>query len=95
MACRTAPAVGAVGVVALAFPLHPPGRPEKSRAAELATGRPTVVVNGDRDAFGVPTGGGHVTVHVIPGAGHDLRRDPAAVAEAVRDWTKSHGWTRG
>ena len=57
VACRTARAVGAAGVVALAFPLHPPGRPERSRAAELDTGLPTLVVNGDRDPFGMPAAG--------------------------------------
>ncbi|NHW87932.1 alpha/beta family hydrolase, partial [Escherichia coli] len=46
VACRTASATGADGVVALAFPLHPPGRPERSRAEELVTGVPTLLVNG-------------------------------------------------
>ncbi|GAB3954270.1 hypothetical protein GCM10027614_61070 [Micromonospora vulcania] len=67
VACRTAGAVGAVGVVALAFPLHPPGRPERSRAAELLTGLPTLVVNGDRDPFGVPEPGPSVQVVTRPG----------------------------
>src|SRR5439155_21139629 len=49
VACRTAAALGAAGVVALAFPVHPPGKPERSRADELRTGLPTLVVNGDRD----------------------------------------------
>ncbi|MER6213315.1 alpha/beta hydrolase family protein [Streptomyces sp. NPDC001272] len=55
VACRTAAALGAAGVLALAFPLHPPGRPEKSRAAELLdAGRPTLVLQGGRDPFGRP-----------------------------------------
>lgn len=55
VACRTAAALGAAGVLALAFPLHPPGRPEKSRAEELlGAGRPTLVVQGGRDPFGRP-----------------------------------------
>ncbi|QEU78875.1 alpha/beta family hydrolase [Streptomyces subrutilus] len=55
VACRTAAGLDAAGVLALAFPLHPPGRPEKSRAAELLeAGRPTLVVQGGRDAFGRP-----------------------------------------
>ncbi|WP_030771486.1 alpha/beta family hydrolase [Streptomyces sp. NRRL F-2664] len=55
VACRTATELGAAGVLALAFPLHPPGRPEKSRAAELTgAGRPALVVQGDRDPFGRP-----------------------------------------
>ena len=53
--CRTAADVSAVGVIALAFPLHPPGQPEKSRDAELRqAGTSVLVVNGDRDPFGVP-----------------------------------------
>ncbi|MFD3540035.1 alpha/beta family hydrolase [Streptomyces sp. NPDC058662] len=55
VACRTAAELDAAGVLALAFPLHPPGRPEKSRAAELTgAGRPTLVVQGARDPFGHP-----------------------------------------
>ncbi|CAN3982663.1 alpha/beta hydrolase family protein [Kitasatospora purpeofusca] len=55
VACRTGAATGAVGVVALAFPLHPPGKPERSRAEELlGTGLPTLVVQGAADPFGGP-----------------------------------------
>ncbi|MFD7454764.1 alpha/beta family hydrolase [Kitasatospora sp. NPDC059827] len=55
VACRTGAASGAVGVVALAFPLHPPGKPEKSRAEELlGSGLPTLVVQGAADPFGGP-----------------------------------------
>ncbi|MBM0235483.1 alpha/beta hydrolase, partial [Micromonospora sp. STR1_7] len=93
VACRTAHAVGAAGVVALAFPLHPPGRPERSRAAELDTGLPTLVVNGDRDPFGVPRSGPAVHVVTRPGETHDLRRDPAGTADVVRDWLRARGWT--
>ncbi|CCH21139.1 alpha/beta family hydrolase [Micromonospora lupini] len=92
VACRTSRAVGAAGVVALAFPLHPPGRPERSRAAELATGLPTLVVNGDRDPFGVPESGSTVQVVTRPGETHDLRRDPAGTADVVRDWLRRHRW---
>jgi uncharacterized protein len=92
VACRTAAGLGAVAVLALAFPLHPPGRPEKSRAAELDTGLPTLVVNGDRDPFGVPPAGGEVTIQVVPGAGHDLRRDPGLVAELAVRWLRECGW---
>jgi predicted alpha/beta-hydrolase family hydrolase len=93
VACRTAGAVGAAGIVALAFPLHPPGRPERSRADELATGLPTLVVNGDRDPFGVPEPGPGVEVVVRPGERHDLRGDPAGTAAVVRDWLRARGWT--
>jgi predicted alpha/beta-hydrolase family hydrolase len=55
VACRTALAAGATGVVCLGFPLHPPGRPEKSRADELrGVGVRTLVLQGTRDTFGTP-----------------------------------------
>ncbi|MBW4703018.1 MULTISPECIES: alpha/beta family hydrolase [unclassified Micromonospora] len=94
VACRTARAVGAAGVVALAFPLHPPGRPERSRADELVTGLPTLVVNGDRDPFGTPTAAGPVEVVVRGGERHDLRRDPTGTAGVVLTWLRAHGWAR-
>jgi predicted alpha/beta-hydrolase family hydrolase len=92
VACRTAAAQEAAGVLALAFPLHPPGRPEKSRAAELhLVDVPLLVVQGATDAFGRPaeveaalTGHGG-TVRAVPGD-HALAKDPAAVATAVTDW---------
>ncbi|MFJ4330094.1 alpha/beta family hydrolase [Streptomyces sp. NPDC088935] len=55
VACRTAAGLGARAVLALSFPLHPPGKPEKSRADELlGTGVPTLVVQGGNDPFGRP-----------------------------------------
>ncbi|MFE3070297.1 alpha/beta family hydrolase [Streptomyces sp. NPDC059247] len=55
VACRTGRELGARAVLALAFPLHPPGRPERSRAGELlGTGLPTLVVQGGNDPFGRP-----------------------------------------
>ncbi|WP_431036675.1 alpha/beta hydrolase family protein [Streptomyces sp. P6-2-1] len=55
VACRTAAGLGAAAVLALSFPLHPPGKPEKSRAAELlGTGLPALVVQGGSDPFGRP-----------------------------------------
>ncbi|MFF4257247.1 alpha/beta family hydrolase [Streptomyces sp. NPDC001663] len=55
VACRTAVELGARAVLALSFPLHPPGRPEKSRADELlGSGVPTLVVQGGNDPFGKP-----------------------------------------
>jgi predicted alpha/beta-hydrolase family hydrolase len=94
VACRTATALGAAGVLALAFPLHPPGRPERSRAGELPADVPTLVVNGDRDPFGVPEPTGRVEVTVRPGATHDLRKDLAGTADAVLAWLHAHGWAR-
>ncbi|WP_344881248.1 alpha/beta family hydrolase [Nonomuraea antimicrobica] len=87
VACRTAKAVGAAAVVALAFPLHPPGKPERSRADELrGAGVDVLVVNGDRDPFGVPDAADAARLVVLPGEGHDLKRDPARVGEVVAEW---------
>ncbi|GAA1796673.1 alpha/beta hydrolase [Planosporangium flavigriseum] len=92
VACRTAAELGAAGVLALAFPLHPPGKPDRSRAGELPAQLPTLVVNGDRDPFGVPTASGLVDVRVRAGETHDLRRDPAAVAAVAVGWLVQNGW---
>jgi predicted alpha/beta-hydrolase family hydrolase len=86
VASRTAAALNAAGVLALAFPLHPPGRPEKSRADELDPARPTLVLNGDRDAFGVPTAAGKIRVTVRPGEQHGLTKDPAGTAAIAVAW---------
>jgi predicted alpha/beta-hydrolase family hydrolase len=74
-ACRIAHSVGAKGVLALSFPLHPPGRPESSRLAELQGTRvPTLVVQGERDPFGTPEEfPDDVDLAVVPGADHALR----------------------
>ena len=92
VACRTAAAQGAAGVLALAFPLHPPGKPEKSRAAELAlVDVPLLVVQGETDAFGRPAEvaaaltGSAGEVRGVPGD-HALKKDPRAVATAALDW---------
>jgi uncharacterized protein len=87
VACRTAQAAGASGVLALAFPLHPPGRPERSRAAELeAAGTSVLVINGDRDPFGVPDGSDTTKVVVLPGEAHALTADPGRVAAEAGAW---------
>jgi uncharacterized protein len=89
VACRTAQPAGAQAVVALAFPLHPPGRPERSRAAELrAAGAEVLVVNGDRDPFGVPDGADASRVVVLPGETHSLSRHPLQVRQAVESWLR-------
>ena len=87
VACRTAAGLGASAVVCLAFPLHPPGRPESSRAEELAlVGEiPLLVVQGERDAFGTPAEF-PPSVQVAPVEGdHSLRRT-TPVAAAVVEW---------
>jgi predicted alpha/beta-hydrolase family hydrolase len=73
--CRTGRGLGAVGVVALAFPLYPPGRPERSRAHELsAHGLPVLVVQGTRDPFGSPVQfPPTVSLVAVPGADHSLK----------------------
>ncbi|SNY07358.1 alpha/beta hydrolase family protein [Paractinoplanes atraurantiacus] len=92
VACRTATGLGAAAVLCLAFPLHPPGKPEKSRAGELPTDVPTLVVNGDRDPFGVPEPTAGVEVIVRPGATHDLRKDVKSTAELAIEWLRRRGW---
>ena len=85
VACRTAEATGAVAVLCLAFPLEPPGR-GVSRLAELdAVAVPTLVVQGERDPFGVPPPGPSRRVVTVPGD-HGLKADLEAVAGAVRAW---------
>jgi hypothetical protein len=70
--------------------MHPPGKPEKSRLDELALPHvPVLVVQGDRDAFGLPPRAPGRTVRVITGADHSLRKNPAAVASAVVDFVTS------
>jgi uncharacterized protein len=87
VACRTATAAGAVGVIALAFPLHPPGRPDRSRADELrAAGTDVLVINGENDPFGIPARDDATQVVVLPGETHTLSRRPAAVGQAVGEW---------
>jgi uncharacterized protein len=88
VACRTAGRVGAAGVLALAFPLHPPGRPERSRVEELeGAGVPVVALQGDRDPFGtadeVRTAAPGVLVVPVPGGDHALR--PESLAPALQE----------
>jgi uncharacterized protein len=86
VACRTADETAAVAVLCLAFPVHPPGRPEANRLGELdAVTVPVLVVQGDRDPFGMPPAAdGRL---VVPVAGdHSLKKDVDAVAAAVRSW---------
>jgi predicted alpha/beta-hydrolase family hydrolase len=89
VACRTATAAGARAVIALAFPLHPPGRPELSRVAELReAGVPVLVINGERDPFGIPDASDAASVVVLPGETHALTRNPGAAGAAVGAWLK-------
>jgi predicted alpha/beta-hydrolase family hydrolase len=91
VACRTAADVGAVAVLCLAFPVHPPGKPEKSRLDELDAVRvPTLVVQGESDPFGMPPPGPNRAVVSIPGT-HSLRSS-ATVAAPVSDWLETGVW---
>jgi predicted alpha/beta-hydrolase family hydrolase len=89
VACRTAEATGAVAVLCLAFPLHAPGRGgdrNASRIDELEQVKvPMLVVQGERDPFGMPPPGRNRTVVKVAGD-HGLKADLDAVAAAVRDW---------
>ena len=91
VACRTAAAVGAVGVLCLAFPLVPPPRrgstaEPKSRQAELdGVAVPLLVVQGERDRFGMPEPAVVRRVAVVRGD-HGLKSDAAAVAAAIDGW---------
>jgi predicted alpha/beta-hydrolase family hydrolase len=101
-AARTARVLGAAGCLALAFPLHPPGRPEKSRLDELLdAGVPTLVVQGENDTFGRPEEfpdpvPGHVDLAVVPAADHGFATPKrsgvteedamAVVVESALEW---------
>ncbi|MFG2788545.1 alpha/beta family hydrolase [Streptomyces sp. NPDC048419] len=102
VACRTATELGARAVLALSFPLHPPGRPEKSRAGELlGSGVPTLVVQGGNDPFGKPEEfpDGTYEFTEVPYGDHgfavpkkaDITQDEAVavITDAVVKWTGS------
>ncbi|EGG45149.1 alpha/beta hydrolase family protein [Streptomyces griseoaurantiacus] len=104
VACRTAGELGAHAVLALSFPLHPPGRPERTRAPELlGTGVPTLVVQGGRDPFGRPEEfpEGPYEIVEVPHADHGFavpkRAEPgqeealARIAGSVVRWVASLG----
>jgi uncharacterized protein len=89
VACRTAAASGSVAVVCLAFPVHPPGRPEKSRLDELDAVRvPVLVVQGASDPFGMPPRRRGRKLVVVEGD-HSLRKRVATVGDTVARWLVS------
>jgi uncharacterized protein len=86
VACRTAAETGAAGVLCLAFPVHPPGKPESTRLAELdAVQVPVLVVQGTSDPFGMPPDAPGRTVVRLSG-NHSLRGDLGALGAAVEEW---------
>ncbi|MYW67425.1 hydrolase [Streptomyces sp. SID8379] len=109
VACRTARELGAAAVLALSFPLHPPGRPEKSRAEELiGAGVPTLVVQGGNDPFGKPAefpDQGAYELVEVPYGDHgfavpkraDIGQDEAldVITGAVVTWVRSLDRPRG
>jgi predicted alpha/beta-hydrolase family hydrolase len=94
VACRTAEATAAHGVLCLAFPLQPPARAGSERIApsrqpELdGVGVPVLVVQGRNDRFGMPGGAPGREVRVVEGD-HGLKRDLPHIAEAVTDWLRA------
>ncbi|CAM5705898.1 alpha/beta hydrolase family protein [Streptomyces purpurascens] len=104
VACRTATELGAHAVLALSFPLHPPGKPEKSRADELlGSGVPALVVQGGNDPFGKPEEfpAGSYELVEVPYGDHgfavpkraEISQDEAValITDAVVEWTGSLG----
>jgi uncharacterized protein len=86
VACRTAAITYAAGVLCLAFPVHPPGRPEKTRLGELdAVTVPVLVIQGESDPFGMPPAAEGREIVAQPGT-HALTGDLGGLAEAVRGW---------
>ncbi len=86
VACRTVDETNARGVLCLAFPLHPPGRPDKSRLPELEAVRiPVLIVQGRSDPFGMPPAGPDREIVTVPG-NHSLTGDLDTLANAVKDW---------
>jgi predicted alpha/beta-hydrolase family hydrolase len=86
VACRTAAATGAAGVVCLAFPLHPPGRPDKTRLPELeAVDVPVLIVQGESDPFGMPPEAPGRSVVRLRG-NHSLKSDMPGLRAAVKEF---------
>ncbi|UQX89802.1 hypothetical protein M6D93_07310 [Jatrophihabitans telluris] len=90
VACRCAATGAAPGsphsVVAIAFPVHPPGKPERSRLSELdAVPVPVLVVQGDRDPFGLPPQAAGRTVRIVSGD-HGLKRAADEVGRLVAEY---------
>ncbi|WP_429418843.1 alpha/beta hydrolase family protein [Nocardia sp. GAS34] len=92
--CRTATVVEAKGVLALSFPLHPPGKPEKTRREELLAASQAVdvvVINGERDPFGIPDAADAAEVKIIPGQPHSFRTGFDVIGETAAVWLRR--WT--
>ena len=89
VACRTATAAGVAGVACLAFPVHPPGKPDRDRLAELALPTvPVLVVQGESDPFGRPSAAAGREVVLLRG-NHGLRSDLPGLRAAVAGWLRA------
>jgi predicted alpha/beta-hydrolase family hydrolase len=94
MASMIADEVGARGLVCLGYPFHPAGRPEKTRVEHLAALRtPTLIVQGERDAFGTPADvaayvlSPAIAVHWIPAGDHSFT--PTAASGRTKDGNRA------
>jgi uncharacterized protein len=93
VACRTAQATGAVGVLCLAFPLAPPARAGATRIAPSRQPEldgvevPVLVVQGRNDRFGMPAGAPGRQVVIVDGD-HGLKREPSRIEDAVASWLR-------
>ena len=86
VACRASEATGSVGVLCLAFPLHPPGEPEQLRLSDLeAATVPTLVIQGRKDPFGCPPEAEHRRVVVVDGD-HSLAKEHERITQTVVAW---------
>lgn len=87
IACRAAQPLGSKGVLCLAFPLHPPGRPDKSRLEDLeaAGDLPVLVIQGRADPFGqTPPSETREVLHVD--GDHSLKKDHDVIARGIVNW---------
>lgn len=95
--CSMAIAEGlpALGLVVIAYPLHPPGKPEKLRIEHLPdVDVPVLAISGTKDPFGTPDElaehlaaiPGPVTTHLLDGKRHDLEGADAEIAGLVAEW---------
>jgi predicted alpha/beta-hydrolase family hydrolase len=92
VACRTAAVTGASGILCLAFPLHPPGRPEKTRLDELeAVPVPVLIVQGESDPFGMPPERPSPPAREVVRlrGNHGLKSDRPGLRAAVEAWLEA------
>ena len=95
--CSMAVADGlpAAALVLIAYPLHPPGKPERLRIEHLPQiAVPCLFISGTKDPFGTPAElerhtaaiSGPVTHVWVEGKGHDLKGQEQLLATTVAAW---------